>query len=208
MTADLSERFRADTANHVLTVLRDDGIYRHLRLAAPRSNTYWFDLVTWPGHLAITGDMDCFVFARTKDMFEFFRSGHGINPMYWGEKVIGGAGVKGYSEARFRQIVTEYVDDVEADHPAGLRAAVQAEVLDDPDIYYEAGARQAVEAFEFEGAAKGIVAGLKFRFEDTWEWDLQEDTHHFLWCCHAIKWGIAQYDAARVAVASTVGGAS
>jgi hypothetical protein len=36
-----------------------------------------------------------------------------------------------------------------------------------------------------------------FRFTDTWEWDLTDYDWQFLWCCHAIQWGIAQYDASK-----------
>jgi hypothetical protein len=31
---------------------------------------------------------------------------------------------------------------------------------------------------------------------DTWEWDLTDYDFHFLWCLHAIAWGIQQYDKA------------
>jgi hypothetical protein len=41
-----------------------------------------------------------------------------------------------------------------------------------------------------------------FQFSDVWEWDLREWTHQFLWCCSAIPWAVAQYDAARAAAAS------
>jgi hypothetical protein len=33
-----------------------------------------------------------------------------------------------------------------------------------------------------------------FQFHDTWEWDLSDYTHQFLWCCSAIPWAIARYD--------------
>lgn len=86
------ERFSKDTATHEMTVLRDDGVYRHLRFKGPGSSAYCFDLVTWTGHLAITGDMGANMFCRLDDMFEFFRTdrlhgGHTINPGYWSEKL-------------------------------------------------------------------------------------------------------------------------
>jgi hypothetical protein len=37
-----------------------------------------------------------------------------------------------------------------------------------------------------------------FRFTDTWEWDLTDWDWQYLWCCHAIQYGIAMYDAQRV----------
>ena len=51
------ERFAKDTATHAMTILRDDGLYRHLRFKRPNTSSYYFDIITWPGYLAITGDM-------------------------------------------------------------------------------------------------------------------------------------------------------
>lgn len=195
--AESAERFAADTTNHQMTVLRDDGLYRHLRFKAPGTGFYWFDLVTWPGRLAFTGDMDGYVFARVTDMFEFFRTpgGFSINPDYWSEKVDGGrARCKAFSEDRFRKLVTEYADDdAEGDWP-GLQAAVQAEILDDPDgeASYEDGARQMLNRFSY--SPNGV---REFQFESAWEWDLSDYTWSFLWACQAIVWGIAQYDDAH-----------
>ena len=42
------ERFAKDTAEHKIQVIRDDGVYRHLRFKRTNSNAYYFDLVTWP----------------------------------------------------------------------------------------------------------------------------------------------------------------
>jgi hypothetical protein len=50
------EQFLRDVSEHVLTVLRDDGADRHLRFRKPGTGCYGFDLLTWPGHLLITGD--------------------------------------------------------------------------------------------------------------------------------------------------------
>lgn len=88
---DTAECFARDVSGHVLTVLHDDGVYRHLRCSNPESSGYWFEVVTWPGSLAIRGDMDGgYVFSRVTDMFEFFRrngNNEGINPGYWAEKL-------------------------------------------------------------------------------------------------------------------------
>jgi hypothetical protein len=34
----------------------------------------------------------------------------------------------------------------------------------------------------------------RFDFENLWEVDLTSFTHHFIWACYAIAWGIALYD--------------
>jgi hypothetical protein len=42
-----------------------------------------------------------------------------------------------------------------------------------------------------------------FTFTDTWDWDLKDYGWWFLWACHAIVWGIAQYDQAKAPQAVT-----
>lgn len=81
--AKAHERFAADTSEHRMRILHDDGLYRHLRFSAPGTYIYGFDLITWPGFLAIAGDMGERVFSRISDMFGFFESDTGrINPGY------------------------------------------------------------------------------------------------------------------------------
>lgn len=236
---DMADQFKGDTAQHEMTVIRDDGLYRHLRFQRvttnektgkrERSPFYWFDLVTWPDNLVITGDCGTFVFARATDMFEFF-CGQRINPQYWAEKVRGDTRVKSYSEEKFRHLVIEaFIDAVNGGAPIGLGKAIRTEILDAEDIYYEAGARQALADFEYgatstvdcicgervEGLTEDGVVNLRrrvhvgaghrvtiyrvdgFSFTDTWEWDLYDWDWRYLWCCHAIQWGIGQYDATR-----------
>jgi hypothetical protein len=81
------ERFEQETAEHEMTVLRDDGLYRHLRFQRPGTSIYWFDLVTWPGRLVICGDCGDLMFSRLRDMFEFFgpdSSRGGFEDARWG----------------------------------------------------------------------------------------------------------------------------
>jgi hypothetical protein len=80
-------RFRSDTTEHIMSVLRDDDVYRHLRFSKPGTHDYRYDLVTWPGYLAIVGDCDDYVFMRTRDMFTWFAWDREINPGYWAEKL-------------------------------------------------------------------------------------------------------------------------
>lgn len=129
---EVADRFARETKNHTMTVLRDDGLYRHLRFKAPDNGFYWFDLITWPGYLTFVGDGEGYVFTRIEDMFGFFR-GSRINPQYWAEKVVDGRGrLKTYSEERFRQLVTEHLDQVADDYPAGLREALCMRTAPEP----------------------------------------------------------------------------
>ena len=156
--AEAAERFPRDTADHQLTVLHDDGLYRHLRFQAPGTSLYWFDLVTWPGHLSFTGEVDGYTFA---------------------------AGATSDHENEF----------------PGLADAVQGELLGDDsdvDLSIENTASEALEAFRFRSDG----TGKEFRFAHTWDWDLGDYDWTFLWACHAIVWGISQYDAARPVLGS------
>ena len=158
--AEVAERFKRDTANHSMTILHDDGLYRHFRFRSSNSSEFWFDLITWPGCLTIRGDYgDAYTFDREFDMIPFFRAdrGWGINPHYWSQKVDGGRrSVKEYSEAAFQQVVCElFVEAVRySDAPRGLGKAVRAEILDQ-DLYHEEEARKILEDFEFGATYKG-----------------------------------------------------
>jgi hypothetical protein len=194
---DVAARFQRDTAEHEMTILRDDSLYRHLRFRAPGTSSYWFDLITWPGALVINGDMETFVFARTEDMFSFFR-GDRINPGYWGEKLRAPRDARVHSEDLFRECVRDEASRAEADYP-GLSDAVQ-EYFFGQFAEWNPGSESDVTAglSHFKYLPEGSVAE-PFRFTDTWEWDLRDWSYQFLWCCHAIQWGIGQYAALAVA---------
>lgn len=189
---DTAKRFARETDEHQMTVLHNDGLYRHLRfLPASGPSFYWFDLITVPGSLIFRGDGESFVFARTEDMFEFFR-GQRINPQYWSEKLTSSQEVKRYNREIFEvQVKEAFVDAVRnREAPAGLGRAVREQILD-PDGLFTVGAwteesaHRILRDFEFKG----------FYFSDTGEWDLRDYDWWFLWACHGIVWGIAQYDA-------------
>jgi hypothetical protein len=188
--ADSRARFLNDTDKHVMTVLHDDGVYRHIRFKAPGTGFYWFDLVTWPGHLSITGDMGAYTFARVNDMFTFFY-GHEINPGYWGEKVVEGE-VTAYSQDKFREWVDEEIlrgHDFNPDLDWNrITKDIDAEVLDESG-YPES----AFNAVHYWNEVYGKSVGFKFYTDEGL--DFTDFTHRFLWCCHAIHWGIEQYRA-------------
>lgn len=184
------ERFLVDVTEHEMVVLHDEDLYRHLRFVKPGTGFYWFDLVTWPGRLAITGDMGSFLFARLPDMFEFFR-GKQINPDYWAEKMPGGRdSVMEYSQESFEQQVREHVADAIRNRkaPRGTSRAV-LHMLEWGDVTHEGGARSELETFEHK----------TWTFGNTWEWNFRDWSWQYLWACHAIRWGIEQYDQAQAA---------
>lgn len=201
------KRFLRDVQDHQMTIIRDDGVHRHIRFQKPGSTNMFFDLITWPGHLCYTGDMGTFVFQRLQDMFEFFRADRkqkrneendtlAINPAYWGEKLEAidrSAGFRKWSEATFDSRVREefgdWLDNGELSEAqkSNAREDFENNVIDAIANGKDSAYRAALD-FEFEGERP---------FEDWWEVDTDEYTFHFLWCCYALAWGVERYDEAK-----------
>ncbi|MFE2994240.1 hypothetical protein ACFXG4_04815 [Nocardia sp. NPDC059246] len=191
---DDRRRFLAETADHVMTVEHDDGLYRHLRFQKPGTGFYHFNLVTWPGHLAITGDVDSFTFSRVPDMFEFFGGNvERINPSYWAEKLVAKSDVLVHSPEQFvERVVSDFWERRHGfDDTAEIFRMLRSEVLE--DRYYADSAHAALLRFQYVTSR-----GRAFHFNDTWEWDFNEYSGQFLWALHAITWGIGQYQASKV----------
>lgn len=195
-------QFNTDTEQHQMTVTHDDGVYRHLRFQRPGFWLYHYEITTWPGHLTITGDMGTFTFARVDDMFTFFNEPR-INPGYWAEKLRATDTMGGhiaFSEEKFRALVLGEVDAYIAHHKdrdaldgrwERLRRDVEHDVLS--ESYSEDAAMAAVRDF-YDHSGSG--RGFKFS-EDLWDWDVTEYRFQFLWCLHAIRWGVQTYYAER-----------
>jgi hypothetical protein len=188
--AEVAQRFATDSAGGVVTVRRDDGLYRHLEVELPKSTAHWFEVVTWPGALAITGNTGSHIFRRTDDMLDFFRRAPGwdIDTRYWAEKVQpdGAKGVQVFARDLVRAYLELATQEAEAEHP-GLVDEVEQELFSrhsSADLKTEDGARAAIAAFEFDG----------FRF-DTSDWEFTQYDYWFLYTCQALAWTVAQYDA-------------
>lgn len=215
-------RFAGDTAHHQLEIVLDEGLHRHLRFRRPGTGCYGFDIVTWPGYLAISGDMGSAVFSRLHDMFEFFRptpSDQGrlapgelyVNLPYWAEKCQANDGApKQFScelfERTLRARFDAYMDGKDLDAiPRGpelandLWAEIESEVCG-ADHAYDALAR--AEAFAPESWHEHAKVFGDFRFHDFWEAApaLEEYTLRFVWRLYAIAHAVRAYDAAKAAV--------
>lgn len=137
--------FVNETKEHALTVLHDDGLYRHLRVQAPGTRMWSWDVTTWPGHLATSGDIaDGQMFTRLPDMIQFFTLPDSlrdyysdgapcIDVRYWAEKLCGGRSheAKVYDSQTFLSRVQETLEE---DEKLGLEAqalrARQVELLE------------------------------------------------------------------------------
>lgn len=213
-----TQQFLKDVERHELTVIRDEGLHRHLRFKRPGTYCMHFDLITWPGYLCYTGDMGTYVFQRLEDMLQFFRRDAGRPPFridrrYWAEKVQAqdkGDGITEFSPAKFKAEVKDYFDQATDDADAWtpeLKADLWAEIEDGVfgrlEDFGEHGAWTALRDFCHVYRRPGEKrADREFRFED-WERDCREYTHRFDWCCMALEWSIGVYDAQREAVAAT-----
>jgi hypothetical protein len=156
-------------AGHEMTVLHDDGLYRHLRFEGTaesslgRYPSYPFELITWPYNLVVkSGWTFHFDIDATPDMFNLFRktalSGQ-INPGYWSEKVRAGRDeVEDYSidllKKEIDETVTYWTEELA---PGGVLTAEQLRSkvhehffgdLGDYNVEYEDEAHRALHDFQ------------------------------------------------------------
>lgn len=204
------DRFLKDCTEHTIRVVRDDGVDRHLVFQKPGTSCNWFEIVTWPGVLAIRGDHGAYMLSRQKDMFEFFRqAGDRINPGYWMEKIIavdsncGQPGsAENFSADVFKRNVVEwfrrYTDarwypENRADRWA-LWEAIR-EMLADVDSHDESHNWSLLRDFSIWNEE---TCKHEYRdFFSDWEMTCKEFDFHFIWNCYAIAWAIKQYDTAK-----------
>lgn len=193
--------FTNDVALHQLTILHDNGLYRHLRCARPGTCIKFFDVVTWPKHLHIGGDTEGFTFACVDDMFNFFRPMDGwnlsqISPQYWAEKITDGRErAREYSRALLEREIWRAVRDeyqTAGKGAMGLAMAVSNELIDNLDFLdFEETARMALAEFKFAAPTGNID------FSDLGERHIRDWAYSYLWACHAIQWAIGKYDMAK-----------
>ena len=196
------EQFEQDVANWGMETLLDTGLYRHLRFRMNSGGFRWFDIVTWPGKLVITGDCETFTFARLEDMFEFFRSGgNKLNPGYWQEKICDGSDrARDFDWDRFRaEALAEFdratVDEADEERRATARRDLEDELDEaDPDKF---GAVQLVRNYQYRPDGYQEPAYFWFDLSESPP-DGEGWNYHYIWCCRAIVWAIEQYDASKV----------
>lgn len=206
------ERFLEDIKNHEMTILLDSGVYRHLRFKRKDTNCYYFDIVTYPNHLVISGDMGCFVARRLNDMFEFYRTadndfnknrkgGLSINPKYWAEKIESGKDdIKEFSVNRLKNVVDEYIDsslhgeDWTEDEIQELKINIDRDInyTDDNSVRMF----DMINEYEYYKAGKSYRDKPNFTFDDWWEYasSCEEYTFHYIWKCYAIAHAVQEYD--------------
>ncbi|GHH54747.1 hypothetical protein [Streptomyces candidus] len=213
MTA-AKERFASEVDGATMTVVKDDGLHRHLSFRFPKASWDWCEVVTWPGMLILRGGLGCWSFTRTEDMLDFFRPGphrERIDPLYWEGKLVPGSGseVKVYDEGRARAYVRQAVAEAVETHEH-----IQAEDAEDwlfSEFSYaewdsEAALMRTLGWFEGRVDAERPVGGSveeisasEFHFP-VQDWDLHRYSDWFLLSCVVLPWAVEQYDAALVPV--------
>lgn len=190
------EQFLKQVQNHKMTVLLDSGTHRHL-LFSQGGSYQRFNVITYPGALVISGDMGCFVFQRTEDMFDFFRDNgrwkNIINAGYWAEKVVAG-NFFDWDQDEFdesiKETLQEWVEDAKREGMDEAFICEQEEKVSDHFgcISGEIDSRSSVHHWQT------CDNGVEF---DELEGNFTKHTERYLWCCHAIVWAIAEYDKAK-----------
>lgn len=193
MYAEPRAMFEREVREHEMTILHDDGVYRHLRFAKPGTGIWHFDIITWPGHLATAGDVaDGYQFARVHDMFDFFRptaEPWRINPSYWHEKMPTPLRdhAERFSAEKFEKVTRERVAELE------LTDAQKTELLGllETDVFGIDDRGAAIHALEDTWwLADGPHRDL---FTDSWDHEYNDWDYHFLIALFAIVWGIERY---------------
>ena len=187
-TADaVAELFPKDTEGYVLTVLHEDGEYRHLRFGRPGERWGSTDIHTWPGGLTTAGDMaDGWMFNRG---LGFFASRPNLG--YWQEKLTrtGWAASKEFGEHALRAELISAASDL--DVPEQLRDdfdAAVAELIEDilSDNADTTAALERIRNFLFECEDED-GADLDVCFLDPYELDVEDYTYPFVWACHVLS---------------------
>lgn len=200
-----AETFLKDVASHQMSVLLDQGLHRHLMFRQPNNSWYhWFDIVTYPNTLVISGDMGTWVFSRVEDMFAFFRSEKlTVNLSYWSEKLQNGTGggrdhCKVYDGDYYKANIIEHLNRYDLEPDKKAKVLEELDLLDFDDEYEIVRSIQDFEV-DLEDDGDYYYRSPKkkretFGFQDVWEVSMKTYSYHFIWCCYAIVWGIQQWD--------------
>ncbi|MFJ4966026.1 hypothetical protein ACIP6P_26875 [Streptomyces sp. NPDC088729] len=191
--AAAKKRLEEDSAGARMAVLKDDGLYRHLRFELPRASWGGFQIITWPGTLVIDGGLGHWSFQRQDDMFALLRTT--TDPVYWEQKFSLGSKQKAvvYAPERAEAHIREAVRDRHPDLVDDIEESVFSRWSGE-SIETEAGMRAALARYE---VALGTVDAEQPLF-DVHEWHLTRYDDWFLLACHSMHWAVRQYDAALI----------
>lgn len=184
---NVKTHFLAAYKTSKISILHDHGLYRHVRISG--AAYYCFELVTWPGSLAVNCEGDRFSFLRTEDMFEFFRCGGDASELrpnfsYWAEKL---------SDPRSKTVrefnYHAFTRDVENVMASIASVARVAEIRSDLEHEtYECDEHSCREFLSRYSEMEHLVIDGKWE-----DW-----TFRYAYACFAIVFGIREYDRAKL----------
>lgn len=210
--------FLKDVESHVMEIIKEDGLHRHIRFRKPGTMCMHFDLITWPGYLCYTGDMGTYVFRRLEDMFQFFRADReyaqsrgkqlGINLGYWAEKLEAVDGnsqrtsITEFDSDKFKRVINEYRTNWmrSAKDDGSLNATQRRELWEEVEdrvlnCVADGTERAQIAAFDFSWTPDLTkLHGRRWQFDDLFEYTFTKPTGRFTWCCYALAWSIQKYD--------------
>lgn len=189
--------FADDYGDATMTILHDataDGgkPYRHLSFASGSHPFFHFEVMTWPGHLAVSALGGHFVFERLPDMMDFFR-GESINPHYWAQKCVAGRVSESFNEDVYREVIEAELAALDDSwRPKSEREQIAEAIETDllgyiPEHVYEAYERVGDFEVTFENS------GESFNFYDTGDMDFGLWSHEFLMSCAAAHFAATVY---------------
>ena len=190
--SDIKQRFEKDVANHTMKIVHQNGVYRTIECRQIGSIHYSFTIVTTPYYLAYMGDMGTYVFSRftAVDMLDFFRktnSNEEIPYSYWKQKLDAGY----YKQFDAKTAVAEAMEMLEQEESINF-ASSDFNSLDGIKEFLECAAEDGEHGYF------NMLSGLmdELQIDDWYESckRVYKPTFHYIWCCHAIVWAIAQYD--------------
>jgi len=195
MYEKIKEYFQNDVKYHEMSILHNEGLYRHLRFKNPKSYNMYFDLITFPGGLLVRGDMGCWEFERIEDMFEFFRR-EDINPHYWAEKIQSDSRfgrTREFKPEIWKKKIREYWEyfyeyDLGSNEAKEVWSEIEGQILDDEDSEY----MMTTNIMNFDVSHINPQFGSFDMMESLG--DGKEYTQHYIWICCAIVWAIGVWD--------------
>lgn len=206
------ERFIEDIKSHSMTIENENGVHRTLAFKKPDSSHLWFRISTWPGYLAISGDMGNFMWSRLDDMFVFFRDDKlQINAGYWDEKlksVSTNAGRYTFDEEQARDqtldaIMRRY--EIEDPQESAIKQIIKdsnswsiAENLGNHNLEDEC--LQLLEKWcmiDDEHSFTEFLRSVDYDLAEAISDAGQRLTMQYQWCMYAVVWAIQQYDIAK-----------
>lgn len=195
------QRYLDWTKDHRMTILRDDGVCRNIRVDKPGTYTCLFNITTIPGYLFFTGDMGSYVFSQGWDVFTFLcadltKKNPTIDYDHFARKCTAAdtcMGLEVFSQRKFKALAFQAFKEHE--WPDGeMRMAVWQEdfrpILEDE--YSDA--RDAIQALnEFYYQPGTILTVVPFADLVSPE-DVVEPSLSFKLACWAIAYTIRDYD--------------